>query len=206
VSTHDREGEPTSVGNDGLLRYGWLSFWKGPFFVSIYAEGESAASKQAVMELGRAINALIDESQRLSKSASVELAPPAIVDRLPRPGLDPQTVRFLRSHQILNNNVYISEKNLFRLGPDVSAVLGRFRRDGASGYLLIVEYPAEAEARAALQSFADGRLGGLSDGPVEVPGEGWFAIDRAGRHIVAVLAADTRELVESLLQDVKESS
>ena len=35
VFTHDQDGEPAGVGQDSLLRYGWLSFWKGRFFVSI---------------------------------------------------------------------------------------------------------------------------------------------------------------------------
>jgi len=196
VSTHDRDGEAADVGNDGLIRYGWLSFWKGPFFVSIYAENESAASREAVMELGRVVdNALPESGVR-----------PAIVDRLPRSGLDQRSVRFLRSHQILNNNVYISEENLLRLGPDVSAALGRYRRNGAAGHLLVVEYRADAESQAALQSFADGRLGGLPDEPVEVQGEGWFAVGRNGNRIVAVLAADTRELAESLLRAGEEES
>ena len=41
VFTHDRDGDPVEIGADGLFRYGWLSFWQGSFFVSVYAEEDT---------------------------------------------------------------------------------------------------------------------------------------------------------------------
>ena len=37
VFTHDRDGEEVEVGQDGLYRHGWLSFWQGRWFGSVYA-------------------------------------------------------------------------------------------------------------------------------------------------------------------------
>ena len=61
VFTHDRDGEEVDIGQGGLFRHGWLSFWKGHWFGSVYAEGESEASKEAVLALGRAAAEAIAE-------------------------------------------------------------------------------------------------------------------------------------------------
>ena len=59
VFTHDQDGEVLAIGQGALFRYGWLSFWKGPFFVSVYAEGESDKARAAVFEIGRGVDAAI---------------------------------------------------------------------------------------------------------------------------------------------------
>src|SRR5512139_3208993 len=49
VFTHSREGEPTDVGQGASYGYGTLLFWKGRYFVSVYAERESDPARVAVM-------------------------------------------------------------------------------------------------------------------------------------------------------------
>jgi hypothetical protein len=58
VFTHDRDGRAVDVGQGALYRPGWLSFWKGRFFVSIYIEKETAAAKEAISELSRVVASL----------------------------------------------------------------------------------------------------------------------------------------------------
>ncbi|MDH3384067.1 MAG: hypothetical protein OEM42_08415, partial [Deltaproteobacteria bacterium] len=55
--TLDRDGEPLDIEEDGLSREGWIRFWKGRFFVSIYAERETAGAREAALRLARAIEA-----------------------------------------------------------------------------------------------------------------------------------------------------
>ena len=78
VFTHDTDGEPVGIGDGSLYRYGWLSFWQDRFFVSLMAEGESERAEQAVLELGRAVAALLPAT---GSSA------PAIVSALPAAGV-----------------------------------------------------------------------------------------------------------------------
>ena len=195
VFTHDRDGDPVAVGVDGLYRYGWLSFWKGPFFVSIYAEEETEASRAAVLELGRTVGSAIPAAGEH----------PVIVGALPTNGLDPSSVRYLHSHQILNSHVWLSDGDVFGLSADTPAALGRYRRDGASAYLLVVEYPDVRHVAEAMRSF-EAAFPGESDGVASArQGEdGWYAMASDGRRMFAVLAAESRDAAETLLSDALE--
>ncbi|MEJ2581704.1 MAG: hypothetical protein P8127_08735, partial [Acidobacteriota bacterium] len=66
VFTHDRDGADVEVGQGGRFRFGWLSFWKGSWFGSVIAEGESEASTEAVIEIGRAAADSISEVGEIS--------------------------------------------------------------------------------------------------------------------------------------------
>jgi hypothetical protein len=193
VFTHDLDGEPATIGHDGLYRYGWLSFWKGHWFVSVYAADETDASRSGVFELGRAVAGRIeDEADR-----------PALVRRLPDDGLDRRSVRFLRSEQILRTHLYLGEDPIFGLGPDTAAVLARFKRDGWSAHAAVVEFPAEDGAVASMSMFADRFLGGSRAGePVEDRAGRWYGARRDGRRLAAVIAAGSEELAAALLGEL----
>ncbi|MDH3255473.1 MAG: hypothetical protein OEM62_10805 [Acidobacteriota bacterium] len=192
VFTHDLDGDTVGIGTASLMRYGWLSFWQGPYFVSIVAEGESERSTKAVLELGRATAVLLP----------TEGAVPAIVAALPAAGLDPRSVRFLRHPQILNTHVWVDEENLFQLGPESAAALGTYARQEGTGHLLLVEYPSVEIAESAATAFADRFLGGgAADGPAPVEDGGWYGMRRAGEGLAAVLAADSEIAVDALLVD-----
>lgn len=195
--THDRDGEVVDVGEDALFRFGWLSFWKGRYFASIVSESETPASKQAAIELGRA----------LATTLPAEGGRPAIVGALPHDGLNLSTTRFLRHPQILNTHVFVSDDNLLDLGPDTSAALGAYRRGNARGHLLIVDYPDEARARSAEARFRTGLLGGTPAAhAVAVPDRGFFAAGRAGSRVAIVIGADTAELAAALLAEATHAS
>jgi len=113
VFTHDRDGDEVEVGQGALFRQGWLSFWKGHWFGSVYAEGESEASKKAVLALGRAAADAIAEVGEM----------PPLVAELPADGLDPRSVRFLHTQEILNGIVYLGYENALQFGPEIDAVV-----------------------------------------------------------------------------------
>jgi hypothetical protein len=193
VFTHDRDGEPANLGVDSLIRYGWLSFWKGRYFVSIYAEGESDSSKDTVLTLGRALDAAIAE----------EGETPVMVGRLPSAGLDDRSVRFLRSHQILNSHLFVGEDNVFDLGPDTAAVLGRYQRGDTSAHLLLVEYPDARRQAKAVRAFSRQFLAGSTTGePVRYEDDRWYGVALSDGLLIAVLAADDAGLAAQLLAEV----
>lgn len=195
VFTHDRDGDLVSIGTDALFRYGWLSFWKGPFFVSVYAEEDTEASRAAVLELGRAVAGAIPTAGEH----------PSIVEALPSDGLDRSSVRYLHSHQILNSHLWLGEDDVFQLTDDTAAALGRYRRGDARAYLLVVDYPDAGRLASARGAFAAAFLGGSSEaGPVHSADEGWFAVASGGRRLAAVLAADSSDLAAALLSDTIE--
>jgi hypothetical protein len=105
------------VGQGGSYGYGTLFFWKGRYFVSVYAERESAPAREAVMALGRAVAASIGETGD----------PPALARRLPRAGLDETSLVYLRHPRILEAHVPVGPDNPLGVGPQ-APVTGRYRR------------------------------------------------------------------------------
>jgi hypothetical protein len=175
VFSRDRDGEEVDVGQGGLFRHGWLSFWKGRWFGSVYAEGESQASADAVLALGRLAADSIDEIGEL----------PALVAELPPDGLDPRSVRFLHTQEILNGVVYLGYENALQFGPEVDAVVGQYQRSEGSGWLLLVDYPSE-------------EIAALAEGRAEEAG---IAARRRGSRLAAVLAPEPHTAGDALLAD-----
>jgi len=175
VFTHDRDGEEVDIGQGGLFRHGWLSFWKGHWFGSVYAEGESEASIEAVLALGRAAADAINEVGDV----------PPLVAELPADGLDPGSVRYLHTQEILNGVVYLGYENALRFGPEVDAVVGRYQRPDGGGWLLLVDYPDDASAELA------------EGGAIEAG----IAVRRQGSRLAAVLAPEPQAAGDGLLAD-----
>jgi hypothetical protein len=193
VFTYDRDGEAVDIGHDALFRYGWLSYWKGPLFVSVTAEVESPAARAAVLAIGDAVATLIESDGE----------PPSIVAELPENGLDPGSIRYLRSQQILDTHLWLGEGDLLGLGPDTEAVLARYLRNGGSAHLLLVDYPgedrAERAAAAARERLAGSDPGG---GPRSDQAGRWYSVKRRGVRLVLIVGAATEELAAGLLDDV----
>ena len=174
VFTHDRDGDEVEVGQDGLYRHGWLSFWQGHWFGSIYSEGETETSRRAVLALGEASAAAIGETG----------SPPGLVAELPPQGLEPRSVKFLHAQEILNGVVYLGFDNPFGLGPDVNAVIGRYELPGGGAWLLLVDYPEEAAAGRAENRAREESL----------------AVRREGTRVAAVLGPEASVFAAELLE------
>ena len=173
VFTHDRDGEEVDVGQGGLFRHGWLSFWKGHWFGSVYVEGESDASAEAVLALGRAAAGAIQSVGEV----------PQLVAELPADGLDRRSVRFLHTQEILNGVVYLGYDNVLRFGPDVDAVLGRYENSSGRGWLLLVDYPDDVRAELAERGAT----------------EAGIAARRRGMRLAAVLTPEPQSMADGLL-------
>jgi len=192
VASYDRDGEPVAIGHDGRFRYGWLSFWKGAFFVSVTAESESAAARDAVLELGRSVAALITDDG----------ATPPLVGELPPDGLDAGSVRFLHSQQILNTHLWLGEGEVLGLAPDTSAALAHYLRDGWSAHLLLVDYPDRGRAERAAAAIAGRLLAGPAGGGPALGQDGrWHGVQQRGGRLVVVIGAANDELAAALLAE-----
>jgi len=175
VFTHDRDGDEVDVGQGALLRTGWLSFWKGRWFGSVYAEGESEPAFDAVIAIARgAADAIVDEGEA-----------PALVSELPADGLDLRSVRFFHTQEILNSVVYLGFENVLQFGPETDAVLGRYERPDGSAWLLLVDYPEVETA-----SWAEGAAAEVG-----------LIVRRDGARLAVVLAPEPASAADSLLSD-----
>jgi hypothetical protein len=189
VFSHSREGEPVDVGQGATFGYGTLSFWKGRYYVSVYAESESERARAAVLGLGRAVAASIGETGE----------PPALLERLPRTGLDPTSVVYLRHPRILEAHVPVGPDNPLGVGPRAPAVAGRYRKGGGTADLVVVEYADVAAAETADGGFARAFLDG---GKPAHRDDGWCAAAALGPRTRAfVLRAPSREAALDVLDE-----
>jgi hypothetical protein len=198
VFTHDQDGEAIQIGQDGLYQHGWLRFWKDRFFVSIYAEEETAAAQRSVKELGKAVASLI----------TVQGSKPGILKLLPLEGLKPRSLRYLHHHVVLNYHFYLSNENVLNLGPHTDAVLAEYQRGEEFARLLLVLYPNERETTKAYACFlrhylpeadAKGEVVLLENGK-------WSGAAVKGKLLAAVFDAYSQGLGEKLLREIVETS
>lgn len=184
VFSHDRAGEVVDVGRGGVFRHGWLSFWKGSWYGSVYSTDGDEGSRDAVLELGRAA------AETLADGGDV----PALVSFLPADGLDPASVCFLRSPQILNAHVFVGGNDPFALGPDVEAVVGTYDRNGVGARVLVVHYPNDGAAETVELAAREDAAPDENRPPMVI-----------GRHkavLAAVIGTGDDEFGESLLVEV----
>ena len=193
VFTHDQDGESLDLGQGALYRPGWLSFWKDRYFVSIYAEEETPASKKALRELGKAVASRIDG--RGTK--------PRILSLLPAEGLHPGKIRYLHHHIVLNYHYFVADKNILNLGPGTHAALATYRIGKEDALLLLVMYTDAEKAKAAHKSFLAHYLPDAdSTGVVMLENKKWSAVRLKDKLLAVVLEADSRKLAESLMEEV----
>jgi Family of unknown function (DUF6599) len=183
VFSHDRAGEEVAVGQGGIFRHGWLSFWKGPWYGSIYSTEGDEGARQAVLDVGAAV------ADTLEGGGDV----PELVNRMPSSGLDPASVCFLRSPQILNAHVFVGGDNLFGLGPGVETVVGKYDLGGAVAHLVLVQYPDEAAAETVERRVRED-VGAEGQRPSMV-------IGRNGALLAAVIGDESNEDIEGLLEE-----
>jgi hypothetical protein len=196
VFTHDRDGKAVDVGQGGLYRPGWLSFWKGRFFVSLYAEEETEAAKEAISELSRLVSSLVKE-----------LGPrPGILLKLPPEGLHSRSIRYLHHYTLLNYHYYLADENILNLGKQTDAVLAEYQRAGKRALLLLVSYPDEEKAAKAHKNVLHHYLPeAKSTAAVQLENGKWSAPGLKSKFLAVVLEADTRKLAEDLLHEVLET-
>jgi hypothetical protein len=198
VFTHNQDGEAIQIGRGGLYQHGWLRFWKDRFFVSIYAEEETAAAQRSVNELGKAVASLI--TGHGSK--------PGILRLLPLEGLQPRSLRYLHNHVVLNYHFYLSTENILSLGPHTDAVLAEYQRGEETARLLLVIYPNERDSKKAHarllrhylpEANTRGKVVMLENGK-------WSGTAVKGKFLAAIFDAHSRRLAEELLREIVETS
>ena len=200
VFSHDTTGEDVGIGQGCAYGMGLLRFWKGAWFVRILAEQETPEAKRAVLAIGRALAAPIEEGPL-----------PPILEQLPREGLEPSGIRYFHTPFSLSTIYYLADDNILDLSSRAEAVFADYRRGGDKLHLLLVRYRNAEQAQAACREFARAYLkdkAPLAPGarrvvPVE---EGRFAgVLHQGSHVAIVLEAGTQAACARLLGDAAQA-
>lgn len=187
---HGRERVEAEVGQGSQFESGLLTFWKGRYYVSVLGFPESGPKSRATLELGKAVAAAIKETG----------SPPKIVDALPKDGLVPHSVRTFHHHNLQNDYGFVSDENVLGLGPKTDAVLAAYEQGMAPHVLLLVEYPATADAERAEKAALASVLGGK---PAARKGEGWMGVRRVEKRLFMVINASSKEAANKVLAEVK---
>jgi len=197
VFSFERQDEDAGVGQESELGGGLLRFWKGNFFVSLYAEGESPEIEPALLRLGRAV----------ANSIKTTGPKPKLARALPngKEGLVEKTIRYLQSHVLLNQRFFIASQNILNLNKETEAVLAQYLRDQKKVHLLVVHYRTEKQAQAALESFKKVYMPeALPTGLVRTEDRKWTGARRQKEFVLIVFGAASKEEVEKLIEATQE--
>jgi hypothetical protein len=168
-------GKALSVGgaNEASLETGSrLRFWQERFFVTLTAY-ESVADED-----------LLQFAAFISKALPTGGEPPPILDRLPRDGLIPDSVKFFHQELAIQDRLWLGGENLLGLDPDTDAVLARYQTGDAEWDLLLVEYPDPLQANAGWEALTGGGMEDLA--AADVNGEILGAVIGQGETAQAV--------------------
>jgi hypothetical protein len=193
IFSFERQDDPVGIGQDSEFGGGLLRFWKGKHFVRVYADGEGTEVDSAILGLGRATADAIREAG----------SQPALVARIPGTdhGLVEKSVRYLRSHVLLNQRFFIAHQNILKLSRRTEAVLAQYARANQKVHLLVVQYPSAKEAGDAYASFVSAYLpDARGKDLVRTKERKWTVARQRGGFIVIVLGAPTAADAEALLK------
>ena len=193
IFTFETGGEDAGVGQGSDYGGGLLRFWKGKFFVNVYAEQESSSTKQDVLEIGKAI----------AKSVGQDGQRPKLVQFLPQEGLSERSIRYFHLHQSLNYHYFVSHENILRLGEKTNAVLASYLFPQTEGkiFLLIIQYPSQKTAEDALQSFAKAYMPEASTSKtIKTENGRWAAAKSHREYVMVVFDAPSKEKTAELIQ------
>jgi len=193
VFSYEQQDEETGIGQGSEFGGGLLRFWKGNYFVSIYAEGEGAEVESGILKMGRAA----------ADSISTQGPEPKLVGFIPGKdfGLVDKSIRFLKSHVLLNQRFFISHQNILNLNPKTEAILAQYLRDKQKTQLLFIRYPNLKEAGDAYQNFMKAYLPDARGKDRLKTEEGkWAIAQQKNEFVIIVFGAPKEAEGEALLK------
>jgi len=147
ITTTDKHPWPNALYGEGLLR-----IWSDNIYARVMATQETPDSKQAVLELGRAI-----------VKGWANLPPPALMKALPNALHQNWKLRkdksgYFRSHLVLNSLYYLGHENMLDLDHATEAVTASYEKmdtpeSRSRIQLLTVKYSNPERANTALSHF-----------------------------------------------------
>jgi hypothetical protein len=193
VFSFERQDEAVGIGQGSEFGGGLLRFWKGKYFVSIYADGEGVEVESAILKMGRAS----------ANSIPATGPEPKLVGFIPGKdlGLVDKSVRYLKSHVLLNQRFFIAHQNILNLNRKTEAVLAQYIRDKQKTHLLLIRYPNLKEAGDAYQSFMNAYLPDARGKDRSKTEDGrWTFARQQKEFVLIVFGAPTADVAEALLK------
>ncbi|MDH5384663.1 MAG: hypothetical protein OEY18_08150 [Candidatus Aminicenantes bacterium] len=197
VFTHDPEGEDVGIGQDSTYKGGLLSFWKGRFFISLYAEEETEGAKATLMALGKMV----------ASSIKQEGIHPDLVSLFPRENLKERRIQYFYNHLILNYHFFVADENILFLGRETEAALAAYKEGNEIVHVLLVRYPGERKAGDAYKSFIQAYMPEAKDSDlIRTENDKWTAVRLKGDLLIIVFDAPSGSQAEAVIARILERS
>ena len=195
VFSTERQDPEAGIGQGSEYAVGLLRFWRGRFFVSVWAEEETAATADAVREL----------AARIAKAIEPPGPPPQLLHLLPSEGLADTRVRYFHDHLSLNLYYFLADENILGLSERTEAVLAPYETAKGTMHLLLVRYPTAEEAGRGLEGFLAAYLPEADEsGAARVESGSWVAAQGLGDVVMVAFDAPSRGQAHELLSAVRE--
>lgn len=168
-----RAGSAVAIGSGGDTDPGRrLVFWQNRYFISLSAD--QLVADGAIHQFAQAI------AEKLPAGGEI----PAIVNRLPRSGLNDSTSIFFHEEMSIQMKVWLGGQNLLGLSQETNGVLGQYESGGLTARLLLIEYPTSGQAAKALKALQSGQVSGLvaADASGSLLGAVFGKVDAAQAH------------------------
>ena len=197
VFTFERQDEPAGIGQGSEFGGGMLRFWKERYFAAIYTEGEGAEVESALLATGRVMADAIPKTGPEPKW--IAFIPGRDL------GLVDKSIRFFRSHVLLNQRFFIAHQNILNLNRDTEALLAQYLQENQKTHFLLIRYPDGKAAEEAYQSFMKAYLpdaGGKNRSKTE--DHLWTLAQKKTELVLIVFGAPTEADAEALIKAVEE--
>jgi hypothetical protein len=195
VFSCDRQDEEAGIGQESEYGPGLLRFWQGPYFVSVTVGGDEREAEKAILALGRAAASCLGPPG----------AKPGLLQCLPPAGLRPNRSCYFHSAINLNNRFFISSENILNLSRQTNCLLAEYGQSPAGPvHLLVVQYPEEGQAPAAVESFLQSYLPqGREAGAAQTDNKKWTMAKVYKNYAAIAFDAPSREWAEQFLSSLQ---
>lgn len=196
IFSYQTEEEEVGIGQGSDYGGGLLRFWKGNYFVNLFAERETSATRNDILTVGRAIAKNIKKEGPLSK----------LIQFLPEEGLVKKTIRYFHLHQVLNHHYFLSHENILGLGMRTNAVLATYLFSGEKEktFLLMIQYPDHREAERGFKGFVKAFMPeAKSSKTVKTEDGKWTSAKLYQRYVLVVFDAPFQERAETLIESTE---
>lgn len=185
--------EEVGIGQASDYGGGLLRFWKGDFFVNVFAERETPMTRGDILTIGRSI------ANNIKKEGPL----PKLIQFLPKEGLVQKTLRYFHLHHVLNHHYFLSHENILGLGMNSKAILATylFSEEEEKTYLLLIQYPDQRQAERGFKAFVKTFMPEAQTPKiVQMENGKWSYASLHPRYVLIVFDAPTRERAETLIE------
>lgn len=188
VFTHSADKLKNKFGQQSQIAEGAIIFWKSNYYVSILCHPETGESKEAIFELAKIIDKLIDETGDL----------PPVLKYLPQRNLVSESIRYFRHYNWINSHTFISNDNILNIDQRTHGLLCRYNNNNDNTIFLLIMYPDSFLAEAALQKFITSYEIQLVPGQPEQRNNLWFGVERKHNFILGVFNCSSKGFAEDI--------